>query len=279
MSKYNRLGLAGQVKHPYIRGKLSPNRRSERLGNAGVTHLHEYTKTADGTYFVPSFSIRRHLHRSEELLWDTNQKLIQRRLGRGYVVTSASDIAIKSIEQHRMIKNMREAEIHPDPDEIRDIAYAIRDQLTNLLANAHSPLAIPLGSLAKFGYQDNALAHTIEGWRGDRANYGQNDDEGYLDTRAVLLAERQLAVGALALAYGEEGLDTEGLAPCPHVTIARAKDSIPDYRLRGIQGELADLALEGAYFGDPIISIKQYRDEPAETIYVKHAWDSLAITA
>lgn len=284
MRNYSSLGRAGQVKHPRIRGRLPANRRDERRGHepnmADIAQLSDYSQPIEDSYFVPSFSIRRHLHKSEELLWDTNQRLVQRRLGRGYRATLASQISLKTIEQKRLIHNMRQAEIHPDPEQVRDVAYHIRDLLTDLLSSARSPMSVPLGELGKFGNGNKAIAYTIAGWRGDRAHYDdENDAEGYMDTRAVILEERRLSVGALALAFGEAGLDTDSLAPCPHIRIARSKDEIADYRMRGIRGELADLAIDDAYFGDPVIDLKMYRDEPAESIYVKHAWDSLAVTA
>jgi hypothetical protein len=34
--------------------------------------------------------------------------------------------------------------------------------------------------------------------------------------------------------------------------------------------------MEEVYLGDPVISVKLYRDIPAEIIHVKHAYDSLA---
>jgi len=228
------------------------------------------------TYFVPSFSIRRHLHRSEEVAWDENQRRVKRRLGRSFSTLSPEEITLKTIEQKRFIKNMREAGIHPAPEEIRDLAYSVRDALINRLTNAYSPLQVPLGQLGRFGAGDNALAYTIEGWHGDRANYGENDMDGYMDTRAVLLAERQLAVGALALAYGDEGLRTDNIVSSPHITIARAKEAIPDHRMRNLRGGLADLAMEDVYLGDPVIEVKLYREVPAEPIYVRHTWDSLA---
>ncbi len=276
MGRYGKVGMFRQVAHPRIRGALDPS--GERKHSAGALRLQDY-KADEETYFVPSFSIRRHLHRSEELLWDAKQGLIRRRLGRDFTVTPAANIALKSIEQHRFIKNMREAGIHPDPNEVRDIAYSVRDTLTDLLANAHSPLSVSLGGLGRFGYKKNALAYEIGGWRGDRANYGPNDQEGYMDSLAVLLAERQRAVDAIALAYGEAGLETDNIAPSPHITIARGKEAIPDYRMRGLRGALADLAVGEVYFGDPVIDIKMYRDMPVESIYVKHAWDSLAMMA
>lgn len=275
MGRYGMVGRFGQVAHPRIRGALDPSHEQKHYSK--LARLEDY-RTDEETYFVPSFSIRRHLHRDEELLWSTNQKLIQRRLGRTFTANAVDTISIKTVEQQKVVRNMRKAGIHPEPEQIRDIAYGIRDRLTDLLSNARSPLFVELGDISKIGYRESSLAYMIEGWKGDRAHYGENDEEGFMDTRAVLLAERQLAVGALALAYGEAGLDTTDLAPCPHVTIARtrSKDSIPDYRMRALQGELGDLAIDGAYFGDPIISVRLHPGEPAETIPVKHAWDSLA---
>ena len=171
---------------------------------------------------------------------------------------------------------MREAGLHPEPEEVRDLAYSIRDGLTNLLSNAHSPLQVSLGNFGRFGYKGNSLAYEIGGWRGERAEYGINDEDRYMDTNAVLLAERQLAVGAIALAFENSDLKIEGITPSPHITIARAKEAIPDYRMREIRGELGDIALGEVYLGDPIIEAKLYRDMPSERIPVRQAWESLA---
>jgi hypothetical protein len=240
-----------------------------------VARLEDY-KTDEETYFVPSFSIRRHLHRSEELLWDTNRKLLRQHLGRSFSTTPPHEVSLKIVEQHRFIKNMREAGVHPEPEQVRDLAYSIRDDLTNLLSNARSPLPVSLGNFGRFGYKNNAVAYEIDGWRGERAEYGENDDEGYRDTNAVLLAERRLAVGAIALAFENSELKTDGIAPSPHITIARAKEVIPDYRMREIRGELGDIAIGEVYLGDPIIEARLYRDMPAERIPVRQVWESLA---
>jgi hypothetical protein len=274
MGRCGRVGVFRQVAHPRIRGALDPSHEQRHVSK--VARLEDY-KADEETYFVPSFSIRRHLHRDEGLLWETQQQLVGRRLGKGFTATPADRITLKVLEQQKLIRNMREAGIRPDPDEIRDIAYSIRDGLTNLLFNAHSPLNVPLGDFGKAGYRGESVAYEIMGWRGERANYGPNDNEGFMSTHAALLAERQLVVGALSYAYGEAGLNTDNLASSPHITVARANQEIPDYRVRSIRGELGDLAISAAAFGDPVIEVKMYPDMPAEPIYVKHAWDSLAL--
>lgn len=273
MSRYGKVGAFRQVAHPRIRGGLDPAHEQKHYGK--VTRLEDY-KADEETYFVPSFSIRRHLHRSEEQNWEAHRHALARRLGRSFTTTAVDKITLKSLEQHRFIKNMRQAGIHPNPNEIRDLAYSVRDDLTNLLTNVRSPLPVPLADFGRFGYRKNALAYEIEGWRGDRANYGSNDLEGYRDAHAVLLEERRLAVGAVALAYQENGLQIDGLAPSPHLTIARSNEEIPEYRMRGLNGKLADLAMGQVLLGDPVIQMKLYRDQPAEIIPIKHSWDSLA---
>jgi hypothetical protein len=216
------------------------------------------------------------LHRSEEPLWDAERKILRGRLGRGFETTPTQDVSLKIVEQHRLIKNIRAAGIRPEPEQMRDLAYSIRDDLTEVLSNARSPLEVPLGNFGKFGYKDDAIAYELDGWRGERAQYANNDDEGYMDPFAVLLAERRLAVGAIALAFEGSELSTDGLAPSPHLTVARHKETIPDYRLREIRGELADIALDEVRLGDPVISLKLYRDEPAVSIPVRQTWESLA---
>ncbi len=274
MTRYGRIGAFGQIAHPRIRGDLDP--RHVPKGQKKVARLEDY-KPDEETYFVPSFSIRRHLHRTESSLWEANRQLLRRHLGRGFETVPSQQISLKIIEQHRFIKNVREAGIRPSPEEIKDIAYSIRDLLTNELSNAHSPLPVPLGSLNRFGYKENSVGYEIAGWRGDRAPYGQNDEEGLKGTHSTLLAERQQAVGAIALAFEGKDFKIDGIAPSPHLTIARSKESIPDYQLRDIRGSLGDIALDEVYLGDPVIDLRLYRGMPTETIYVRHAWESLAL--
>lgn len=274
MTRYGRVGFFGQVAHPRIRGGLDPTSGNKTHYNHS-SRPEDFKTDEEEMYFVPSFSIRRHLHNDEELLWNTNQRFVQRRLGRGFKALAPADITIKTIEQKRFIKAMRDAGVRPEPDEVRDLAYALRDDLTNMLANAHSPLNLPLGSFGRFGQGNNVVAYQIEGWHGDRAHYGENDSEGFMDDLAVVHAERKLAVGAIALAFSNMDFRAEDFISSPHVTIARGKGEIPDDRMRSIRGELADVAIGAVDFGDPVIEMKLYRDMPSESIYVKHAWESL----
>lgn len=273
MSRYGKVGVFRQIAHPRIRGGLDPSHEQKHHGR--VLRLADY-KTDEETYFVPSFSIRRHLHRSEEAVWDTERRLLQRRLGRDFTTTPSKDVTLKVVEQHRFIKNARAAGLHPEPEQIRDLAYSIRDNLTNLLFNARSPLEVPLGNLGRFGYKENALAYEIAGWRGDRAQSAPNDEEMYMDPMAVLLAERRLAVGAIALAFEGKGLEVDGIAPSPHLTVARYKESIANYRMREIRSKLGDLTLDNVKLGDPIVEMKLAPDMPSISLPVKHAWESLA---
>jgi hypothetical protein len=270
--------LGGQIKHPRIRGALSPSHEQKRFirNDARLEDL----KTDEETYFVPSFSIRRHLHSDEALLWQTQQNLIKRRLGKGFTVTPAENITLKVIEQQKLIRNMRQAGIHPDPYELLDVAYTIRNRLSDLLSNAQSPLRVPLGDINRHGYREESIAYDIKGWRGERATY-PSDDGHNLGTHAVLLKGRQIVTEVLDDAYGDQGLETNNLTSSPHVTFARsnANKPIPDYRMRSIRGGLGDLAIAEADFGDPVIDVKMYPDMPAERIYVKYAWDSLATAA
>lgn len=273
MGRFGKVGVFRQVGHPHIRGDLDPSHT--RLHPNKVVRLEDH-RADEETYFVPSFSIRRHLHQSEEPLWEAEQKMLKGRLGRGFDMTPPQDVSLKIVEQHRLIKNIRAAGIRPEPEQVRDLAYSIRDNLTDLLSNARSPLQVPLGNFGRFGYKKNAVAYELDGWRGERAQYAHNDEEGFMDPFAVLLAERRLAVGAIALAFEGTELSTDGLAPSPHMTVARHKDEIPDYRLREIRGELSDIALDEVELGDPVIGLKLYRDEPAVFIPIRHAWESLA---
>jgi len=298
MGKYAELGRARQIKYPHIRGRLSPEHHNAEVGK--VVALDDWKDPeADESYFVPSFSIRRHLYRTEEEAWTASQKQVKQRLGRVYSAAQPEDISIKVIEQKALIHNMRKADIHPDPEDIWNLAVSLQDQLTDFQRSASSPLEVPLGKLGRFGSRDNSLAYEIAGWHGDKAHYGgyttgalagaMNESvgsswrpdlyTGNMNTLALLQAERRLVVGAFALAYGEDGLDTDGLITTPHVTIARAKNTIGKKELHTVRTRLADIAVEGAMFGDPIIDVKLYRDAPTESLGVAHSWASLGSLA
>src|SRR5690349_17516467 len=187
-------GASQQNFHPRARDTLQANKRQHRAGFWGVT---EEEMTAN--YFVPSFSIRRHLYRSEEGRWQRAQKEIGNALGRHYQMMHPATIAVKSIEQQALIKKIRESGDQPSAAEMRDVAYNVRDGLTEALAAAPDPLEVGLGRLAVFGIKNNKLGFTVDGWKGWRARYSLFHNNGEMTAPGALMVENQIALGSLAL--------------------------------------------------------------------------------
>lgn len=290
--KYSKLGKFGQIKHPHIRGGLSPNHHNAESGR--VVELDEWIHPeTDENYFVPSFSVRRHLHRDAEDVWIDHQKEVKKRIGSSYKVIEPEEVAIKMFEQRALIRGMKIANIHPEVEDIDRLARGLADQLTKMLAHASSPLAVPLGRFAMFGPQDrpSSLAYEIAGWRGDRPKYGgralgsvaraMNECVGYdtdpvgMSPLAVLQAERELIVNAATEGYGDQGLRAENLVVTPHVSFARPRKFTHEARRHDLYASLSDIALDGTLFADPIIEVSLERGLPPEQVHVAHSYSGL----
>lgn len=295
MAKHSRLGVHGTTYVRNRRGDLHSQHRNAEVGT--VVKPEEWVNPeTDENYFVPSFSVRRHLHRDAEDAWIEHQAAVKKRIGSSYKMVNPEEVSIKIFEQRALIRGMKLANIHPDPKEIKDLASGLGEQLRNLLLHVESPLEVPLGRLAMFGPQDRptSLAYEIAGWRGDKPNYGNyavgsvaramNDFIGYdmaentMSPLAVIQAERRLVVGAATLAYGAQGLRAENMVVTPHVSFARPRKFIQEFRRHDIFSSLSDIALDSTLFGDPIVEVHLEKGGPIEQITVAHSYSSLGNT-
>lgn len=227
-------------------------------------------------YFVPSFSIRRHLHRSEEAYWMGTSKQIGSMLGHHFNVMLPKDVTVKTIEQKALIHKLRDSGEQPSSDAMRDLVFNIRDGLTNSLADSPDPLEVGLGKLAVFGRNRNKLAFTLDGWKGWRARYDDFDEMGKMSSLGALLVESQVAVGSIGMAFPDMNFAVNDIAVSPHMTIARTKDAIRDHELRRIQSQINELGIDSVTLGDPVIGYKLAPQEESHTIPIRHAWESLA---
>lgn len=277
MTRYGKVGTFKQVAHPRIRGSLTPISGSRRYRG---DHLTPVNPEMTANYFVPSFSIRRHLDRSEEEYWEEKGHKIGGLLGRRFEVMQPENITIKTIEQKNLIHKIRASGEKPGAGEMREVATGLQDSLNYALASAPEAMYVGLGNLAVFGRNKNKLAFTLKGWRGWRANYPDEKvgDEGVrtMSPLGALLLETQVAVGSISSAFPDMNLPFNDLASSPHITIARSRDRIHDYELRGLQGQINKLGIGALEFGDPIISYKPAPTEDPEILLVRHAWQTLA---
>lgn len=274
MGRMGGFGVGQQGFHPRARGALTL--ASKRRGPEYWPIMNEETTS---NYFVPSFSIRRHIHRSEEERWTGVQKHLSGVLGRHFTVMTPASMAIKSIEQRALIEKMRESDSRPTSEEMRDIVYNIRDGLTEALALSPDPLPVGLGRLAIFGRNDNKIGFNIDGWKGWRARYALLDQRGEMTAHGALLVENQIALGGITAALADTAIAVNEIASNPHLTIAQASDKIRDHELRKIQSEVDDLCLDSVLVGDPVINFKASPHDVSETLHIRHSWDSLALMA
>lgn len=277
MSRYGKVGRFGQVAHPRIRGSLSPISGSRRYRG---DHLPTTNPEMAANYFVPSFSIRRHLDKSEEDYWGEKSRKIGGLLGRRFEVMGPDNLTIKTIEQKNLIHKIRCANIQPNAEEMHDLASGLQDSLNYALSSAPESMWVGLGNLAIFGRNKNKLAFTLKGWRGWRANYPDEKESGEglrtMSPLGALLLETQVAVGNIASTFPDADFSFNDLASSPHITIARSKDTIHDYELRGLQAQINKLGIDSLEFGDPVISYKPRPAEESQVFLVRHAWRTLA---
>jgi len=273
MGTVGRFGVGGQKVRPLPRGRLSLNQKAAKWH-----YVKDYSsQETAGNYFVPSFSILRHIHRNEEDYWLNVGYGISRVLGKKYQIHLPDDIVIKSIEQKALIHKIKESGERPTPEEMENVVYNIRDDLVSQLDKAPSPLEIGLGKLAVFGQNYNKLGFTIGGWRGWRAHYAEYDDCGEITSIGALLRENRAAMGNISTAFPEMQFSTSELSANPHITIASKKrGEIEDYELRNVQSRIDSLEIDDtALFGDPVISYKLAPDAPSRILGVGHYWESI----
>ncbi len=273
MGRLNGFGVGQQGYHPRARGSLSSvsGARPHRKQFWGFMN-----PEVTSHYFVPSFSIRRHLHQSEEAYWMGTSKQIGGMLGHHFDVMLPKDVTVKTIEQKALIHKLRDSGEQPSSDAMRDLVFSIRDGLTNYLADSPDPLEFGLGKLAVFGRNRNKLAFTLDGWKGWRARYDDFDEMGKMSALGALLVESQVAVGNIGMAFPDMNFAVNDIAVSPHMTIARTKDTIRDHELRRIQSQINELGIDSVTLGDPVIGYKLAPQEESHIIPIRHAWESLA---
>lgn len=264
-------GVGQQGFHPRARSSLPAEGRRQRQGQFNMANPEtEY-------YFVPSFSIRRHLHRTEENQWDGVLKQLSGMFGRHFTTVSPPDMCIKSIEQKALIHKIRESGSHPTAEEMQDVVYNIRDGLTEALSSSPDPLPVGLGRLAVFGRGRNKVGFNIDGWKGWRARYALTDEYGNMTANGALLVENQIALGSIATALSDTAIAVDEIASNPHLTLATGSDKIRPHELRKMQSAVDKLCLESVMVGDPVIDFKPSFNSPNETLHVRHSWDTLAL--
>lgn len=271
MKRRKGFGVGSQGFHPRARGTLSPE---ARRGQARAYRASDPEATEQ--YFVPSFSVMRHLERHEERDWQGISKQLGSILGRYFDVMPPEKMVIKSMEQKALINMMRAKSVNPSQDQMKDLVFNVRDGLTETLSRSPESLEFGLGRLAVFGRNQNKLAFTLQGWKGWRDRYGMEDVHGNISSLGALLLETQVATGAISTAFPETSFALSDIATSPHLTIARSRDSIRDHELRRIQSQIDDLDISHVMVGDPIISYKLGPHIPSETIHIRHSWATLA---
>jgi hypothetical protein len=231
---------------------------------------------AAATYFVPSFSVRRHITAASEAQVRKMQREVKDRIGREFRPTPPNQLSIKGFEQRKMIERMRELDKHPNPQDMEDAAHDVRRKLKELLSNAPPTLSVPLGQLGLFGYNKKALGVQIMGWKGYRAQYAVYDDDYKLTPLGTIVEENETCLDVVADSFQDEEFNVEGLAPMPHITIARHGNTIYPDKLYKAEKLLGDVLPDALEFGDPVITLHLEPSADPQTLYVRNARQSLA---
>jgi hypothetical protein len=231
---------------------------------------------AAATYFVPSFSVRRHITRESAQHVAKMQSEIGRILGRQFRVIPAEQLSIKSFEQGKMIERMRQLGKHPAAATMDTVAKDIQKNLTELLSNAPPTLALPLGELGLFGYDNRALGVNVMGWKGNRAQYAIYDDDYRLTPLGTIAEQNEICLDRFAAEFEDDELVVDDLASMPHVTLARHDDRIYEETFRKAKSKIQDVVPDVIEFGDPVIYRRLEPSTQLRPLFVRDARLSLA---
>lgn len=211
-------------------------------------------------HFVPSITVYREVLNANNGAYLMQRDIIRKILAlpecyqKFYHVTETGRLAMRVIEQKSTIDTFRKAEAHLSRHEMKSLAHSIHGGLTELLERARRPLPLPLGQLDVFGRGKDNLVVQPRGWHGFAGNYSQRDEAGLLTPLGVIVAEKQLCVGAITLAMkNRRGFEAEGLQGEPHITLVTTRGPMGGGHKREITG-IVDQCLEPELFlGNPVV--------------------------
>jgi hypothetical protein len=137
-------------------------------------------------------------------------------------VKNSGRLAMRSIDQGSVIESFKRLQTPPTAEQVKSIATSIHTGLEELLKGTVAPMPFAVGSAAIRGEKKNDVVVMPLGWDGYKSNYQQRDGENGFTPIGSMIAIRQLAVGAIALAMNDENFDAQTLVEDPYITRAHS---------------------------------------------------------
>ena len=227
-------------------------------------------------YFVPAFSVRRSV-RVDDTDYSDYLKQARKVLGKHFHMVAPPDSSVTIIEKSGFIKALRAAWQHPSPEEMRDLAYEVRDRLRCALTDVPETLALPLGRLGVYGY-GNQRDHSVlgvapAGWKGCRARIATRDQAGNVLPLGQVRTEIQLGQQTIDEAFADTIFDAESLIQNPHLSIGVNNGGIRKHELRRISERLEGVQPPSVSLGDPVIYLTTARGQEEPPILVREPTD------
>lgn len=231
------------------------------------------------TYFVPAYGIRRDVVMDDQ--FQDFLKASKKILGRYFQITPPEELGLTQIARSKFVERMRDAKAHPSEDETRQLAQTTRDGLAEIDKSLGEDFVLPLGKLARFGFngsKNTVLGIEPLGWRGHRARYALRDEFDRPLPLGTIVTETKYAVGVVASHMAENPrFVVDGLASTtPHIKIATNRAGIRDHQFTEIQAALAEIQPRGVGLAAPIIYLRPKRDKQEELHYVRPPYPGMA---
>ncbi len=230
------------------------------------------------THFLPAFSVRRKVLKTKETIEFLGA--LRGELPRHYRVVSIGSLAMTAVEERAVVRTLRMSQINPEPEEMTAVAYNLRDSYRALLKSKPRALSVPLGGVFTFGGNDDKLGVVPRGWRGYKKHYATRGADGKILPIPILKNESDLAIGALANAFGdEESPNPIDIGPLqnktPHVTLAQKVSGGPitNGEFHAVREVVEYLMPPEFILFDPAIFLRTEQGEAPETLYprsIKH---------
>lgn len=228
--------------------------------------------------FLPSLSVRRYVDLEDGVVEEAHARMIRElKFGRrgkihGYIV-APKRMCVVLLEQRVLTRQMRSADIlatRETVERVSNAAVSIQLGLSELLKNNPKKSDFQLDEPSYFR-DKTVIGCAPKAWKGYGANYFQRGAEGPTQN-ALLVAEKQLCLGALATAFedADQPLDTRPLVGAPHIAFIMRNSPLSEDKFLNVRERLIDILPDSVKLSDPEIHLQLDMDEAPQIIQLWH---------
>jgi len=199
---------------------------------------------------------------------------LQGELSRHYRVTPIGRLVMTAVEEREVVRTLRESRVDPQPEEMTAVARNLRDSYRDMLKSKPRTLHVPLGGIFTFGAKNDKLSVVPSGWKGYKKHYARRGLDGSVLPIPLLTTEVDLAIGALANAFGdEESPNPVNVGPLqnktPHITIAQKVNggAITNSEFHAVREIIESIMPAEFVLFDPAIYLRIEQGEPPEVLH------------